>query len=128
METLTINLIREQERKKTLEYQFGFRLKDFTRHNKYLSDNLEKQGLFKYHYETASIDVDLDLFNDKYKSKFIAPDLHRYCVGLLNKLQLDIFGLIQFNKIKSYTITYDFHLAGTSHTLKVKYGLTQQFV
>lgn len=111
-----------------MEYQFGFRLRDFTSHNKYIADNLDKKMLFKYHYETATIDVNLDLFNDSYKSKFIAPDLHRYCVGLLNKLQFDIFGLIQFNRIRSYTITYNFYYATTRHTLKVKYDLTQQFV
>lgn len=126
MEKVAIDI--EQLRIEKLEYQFAFRLKDFTRHNKYISDNLEKPYLFKYHYNTASIVVNLDLFNDRYKSKFIAPDLHRYCVGLLDKMQFDIFSTLQFNSIKSYMITYHFYFHNTRHTIKVQYSLTQQFV
>lgn len=110
-----------------MEYQFGFRLKDFTRHNMYLDNNLDNPTLFTYHYETASIDVHLDRFNNNYKEKFIAPNLHRYCVGLLNKMQFEIFSLIVFNKIRTYTIIYNFNYANTRHTLKVKYSLNQQF-
>lgn len=70
-----------------MEFQFGFRLKDFTNHNRYLSESSEQKKLFKYHYQIATIDVDLDAFNER--QKFITPDLHQYCVRLLNKLRFD---------------------------------------
>ena len=114
--------------KEHIEFQFGSLLKEFTRTNQYIRDNLKKQWLFKYIFESATIEVDLNLFNDNYKKKFIEPDLNRYCVGLLNKLQYEIYPVMVYNKVKSYSVNYIFQHNVTSHKLTIKYELQQGFV
>ncbi|WP_316817275.1 hypothetical protein [Pedobacter nyackensis] len=117
-----------RDNKKHMEYQVGYRLTDFVRHNNYISNNLEGNRLFNYTYETATIDVNLNLFNSSYRERFIRPHLHVYCVGLLNKMEFEIFSLIQFNRIKVFLITYKFHFDGAIHSVKVQYELLSKVV